>query len=279
MRKIDDSAQLILIAGFAIGLGIVVTTIMLNNIIYASNMASESTINTNNFDISNAVQMTSEAYKGAYTEATRGQPFNGAVFNHYIINYTDKASRMYALSGVSFTLVNGTFYDAYFTENGQYDGNSDWVVMNNISVTDYFLMIPNSSSLGNEEDAFEVQAINQSDVSIWSLKLYNDSGNIGFNVTNLTGSISGTAGYSLNITGNLIDVGTDFNFFFDTDTAGETYKLDFVDGSNAIGFFSVSGSLTDSQQFTRIRYKMTNASISMASSDSQINLSLPMCVP
>jgi hypothetical protein len=279
MRKIDDSAQLILIAGFAIGLGIVVTTIMLNNIIYASNMASESTISTNNFDISNVVQMTSEAYKGAYKDATSGQPFNGAVFKKYIINYTERASYMYALSGISFKLANGTYYDAYFTENGLYDGNSDWVVMNNINVTDSFSIVPNSSSLANETDAFEIQVINQSDVSIWSLKLYNDSGDIGFNVTNLTGSVSGTAGYSLNITGNLVDVGTDFNFFFDNDTAGETYKLHFVNGSNVIGYFSISGNLTDSQQFTRIRHKTTNVSISMASSETQINLSLPMCVP
>jgi len=279
MKQMDDSAQLILIAGFAIGLGIVVSTIMLNNVIYASNMASESSVNTNLFDFSNVVQMTSGAFSGAYNNATRDQSSFNETFDNYMTNYTGKVSNMYALYGTSFSLKTGTFYDAYFTENGLAGGNPDWVVMDDINETSSFLITPNTSSLGNEANAFEVQAVNQSDVSIWSIKLYNNGGNIGFNVTHLTGYVNDTAVHSLNITNNSIDNGDYFKFYFNTDTADETYQLKFLNGTRAVGVFSISGNLTNGQPFTRIRYKMTNTTVTISSVDTRINVSVPICIP
>ena len=47
MKHCDESGQILLLAAFAIGFMIVISTVMLNNIIYASNMASESSNDIN----------------------------------------------------------------------------------------------------------------------------------------------------------------------------------------------------------------------------------------
>lgn len=228
MKKMDDSAQLLLIAGFTIGLAIVVSTIMLNNIIFASNMASESSIDANRYYVSNARQMSSDALSGAYGYATKNQTsFNATLFNQYMSSYNQKAASVYALSGISFNVRNSTFYDGYFTENGLLDGDSDWIVMAGINTTDSFLIeINDTSVLGNATNAFIVQAINSSGSSLWLVKLYNDSGNVNISVydQNMSAVESGTSSGFLNITNDLVDGGNYFDFHFDDYTANEIYN-------------------------------------------------------
>ncbi|MDO9516667.1 MAG: hypothetical protein Q7J10_01330, partial [Methanosarcinaceae archaeon] len=275
--KMDDSAQLILIAGFTIGLAIVVSTIMLNNIIFASNMASESSIDANRYYVSNAMQMSSDAFGGAYGNATKDQAqFNETLFNQYMFSYNQKAASMYALSGISFNVQNSTFYDGYFTENGLSDGNPDWVVMAGINTTDHFLIeINDISVLGNATNAFTVQAINQSNVTVWSIKLYNDSENVNSTVFNQSMAIVGgetTNINSFNITNNSI-------YHLEYYTASETYKLKFLNGTNAVGYFTISGNRTDDTSFSRTRHWMTNATISTSSGKTRINISTPISIP
>ena len=283
MKKMDDSAQLLLIAGFTIGLAIVVSTIMLNNIIFASNMASESSIDANRYYVSNARQMSSDAFSGAYGYATKNQTsFNATLFNQYMSSYNQKAASMYALSGISFNVQNSTFYDGYFTEDGLLDGDSDWIVIADINSTDYFLIEMNDTSvLGNATNAFMIQAINCSGDSVWSLKLYNVSGNVNVTVFNQTMPVeeTTTSFCSLNITNNSIDGGNYFDFHFDDYTANETYKLKFLNGTKAAGYFSMSGNLTDGTSFSRVRYKMTNATVSTSSGKTRINVSIPISIP
>ncbi len=283
MKKMDDSAQLLLIAGFTIGLAIVVSTIMLNNIIFASNMASESSIDANRYHVSNVRQMSSDAFSGAYGYATKNQtPFNATLFNQYMSSYNKKAASVYALSGISFNVRNSTFYDGYFTENGVLDGDSDWIVMADVNTTNHFLIGIDESVLGNATNAFTVQAINVSDTTLWSFKLYNDSGNVNITVFNQSMAIveeTTTSLYYLNITNNSIDHGDDFNFHFGEYTANDTYKLKIMNGTNAAGYFSISGNLTDGTSFSRVRYKMTNATVSTSSGKTRINVSIPISIP
>ncbi|MBW6470290.1 MAG: hypothetical protein K0A90_03610 [Methanosarcinaceae archaeon] len=280
MRKMDDSGQLILIAGFTIGLAIVVSTIMLNNIIFASNMASESSIDANRYYVSNAMQMSSDAFSGAYGNATKDQAqFNETLFNQYMSSYNQKAASMYALSGISFNVQNSIFYDGYFTDDGLSDGESDWIVMTDVNYTDSFLITINDTNvLGNITNAFTVQAINQSNVAVWSIKLYNESGNLNISVydQNMSNVGSHTLGF-LNITNNSIDVST-FDFHFDY-TTNEIYKLKFLNGTKAAGYFTISGNRTDGTPFSRVRYKMTNATISTSSGKTRINISIPVSIP
>ena len=284
MKKMDDSAQLLLIAGFTIGLAIVVSTIMLNNIIFASNMASESSIDANRYHVSNVRQMSSDAFSGAYGYATKNQtPFNATLFNQYMSCYNHKAASVYALSGISFNVRNSTFYDGYFTGNGLLDGDSDWIVMADVNTTNHFLFGIDESVLGNATNAFTVQAINVSGDSIWSVKAYNNSVNVSITVSNQTavvGETTSTLGIlSMNVTNDLVDGSTSFQYHFNDYTANETYKLMFLNGTNAAGYFSMSGNLTDGTSFSRIRYKMTNATVSTSSGKTRINVSIPISIP
>ncbi|HJH28877.1 MAG TPA: hypothetical protein C5S51_04180 [Methanosarcinaceae archaeon] len=283
MKKMDDSAQLVLIAGFTIGLAIVVSTIMLNNIIFASNMASESSIDANRYYVSNIRQMSSDALSGAYGFATKNQTsFNATLFNQYMSGYNHKAASVYALSGVSFNVRNSNFYDGYFTENGLLDGDSDWIVMADVNSTDSLLIeINDTSVLGNATNAFTVQAINSSGSSLWLVKLYNDSGNVNISVydQNMSAVESGTSSGFLNITNDLVDGDDSFDFHFNDYTVNETYKLKFLNGTNAAGYFSMSGNLTDGTSFSRVRYKMTNATVSTSSGKTRINVSIPISIP
>ena len=284
MKKMNDSAQLILIAGFTIGLAIVVSTIMLNNIIFASNMASESSIDANRYYISNTRQMASDAFSGAYYNAIRNQSsLNETLFNQYMSSYNRNAASVHALSGVSFNINNGTLYDAYFTENGLSDGEPDWVVMADINSTDSFLInISNTSILGDATNAFTVQAINSSGDSVWSVRLYNDSDYVNITAYDQNMSIldefSSAVGF-LNITNNLIYDGIGFNFDFANHTTNETYKLKFLNGTKASGYFSISGNLTDGTSFSRTRYSMVNATVSTSSGNTRINISIPISIP
>lgn len=284
MKKMDDSAQLLLIAGFTIGLAIVVSTIMLNNIIFASNMASESSIDANRYHVSNVRQMSSDAFSGAYGYATKNQtPFNATLFNQYMSSYNKKAASVYALSGISFNVRNSTFYDGYFTGNGLLDGDSDWIVMADVNTTNHFLIGIDESVLGNATNAFVIQAINVSGISLWSVKTYNNSVNVSITVSNQTAVVEETTStlgiLSMNITNDRIDGSTYFPYHFNDYTANETYKLKFLNGTNAAGYFSISGNLTDGTSFSRVRYKMTNATVSTSSGKTRINVSIPISIP
>ena len=285
MKKMDDSAQLLLIAGFTIGLAIVVSTIMLNNIIFASNMASESSIDANRYHVSNVRQMSSDALSGAYGYATMNQtPFNATLFDQYISSYNHKTASLYALSGISFNVQSSTFYDGHFTENGFLDGNSDWIVMADVNSTDYFLIEMNDTSvLGNATNAFTIQAINVSGISLWSVKAYNNSVNVSITVSNQTAVVEETTStlgiLSMNITNDLVDGSTFFPYHFNDYTANEAYQLKILNGTNAAGYFSMSGNLTDGSAFSRVRYKMTNATVSTSSGKTRINVSIPISIP
>lgn len=274
MRKFDDSAQLLLLAAFAIGFTLVISTIMLNNIIYASNMASESTSDISNYEISNIAQMTDEATRAAYYNTNKSD----TEIARYMDSYANEISLLYAFRGLSLSFNDSNLNDAYFTENGLYEGNSDWIVIKNVNRTDKFTIeLTNTSKLGNASNAYEVRAINQSDVSIWSMKVYNDTTQINITVNNQTYS-KPLSTYMLNITSNEVDtIYTDLKFV--ASTQNETYKLKFVNSSNAMGYYEISGGLADGSSFVEERYKVINATISVASSDNKINVSIPITVP
>jgi hypothetical protein len=266
MRKLDDSAQLLLLAAFAIGFTLVITTIMLNNVIYASNMASESTTDISSYDISNVVQMTDEAARAAYNNT------NETEFNQYMDSYANEVTAMYAFRGLSLSFDNSSLADPYFTENGLYEGEPDWIVVKNVNHTDDFtIQLTDTSKLGDASSAYEVQAINQSGVPIWFIKVYNDSTQINVTVKNQSPSELSSP-YFMNITGN--------GFYnFATSTTGDVYKIKFVNSSNAMGYYTISVGTADDNAFVEKRSKVINATISLSSNNNKINLSIPVTVP
>ncbi|AKB85753.1 hypothetical protein [Methanococcoides methylutens] len=271
MRKFDDSAQLLLLAAFAIGFTLVISTIMLNNIIYASNMASESTSDLGNYEISNIAQMTDEATRAAYDHD------NKTLSDEYMDSYTTELSRLYASRGYSVSFENSSLSNSYFTENGLSNGNSDWIVVKNVNHTDYFAIdLTNTSKLGNASNAFEVHAINQSGTSIWFMKIYNDTTQINISVNNNTlGELPDP--YMMNITGNAINNGDTFGFNFPP--TNESYMVKFVNSSNALGIYTITGQLADGSDFDLKRRKVINATMTIASTTNKLNVSIPVTVP
>jgi hypothetical protein len=270
MDKSNDSGQMLLLAAFTIGFMVVVSTVMLNNIIYASNMASESNNDISYFEVSNIARMTDEATKAAYYNATTDSSFNHTVFSHYLENYSHEVTILYAYKGVSFSFTNSTLYDAYFTKNGLSSGQEEWTVIDNVNATDTFTMeIPDTSNLGNVSEPFEVHALNQSGSSIWFMKIYDDGSNIKANVSNQTYTIDPS----------LIDIKGNGAYQFDNNTAGKIYSLKYLNSSNIIGLYSLSGELTTGDSFRCERYKVINATADIATSKNKINVTFPVTVP
>ncbi|WP_406655726.1 hypothetical protein V7O62_08020 [Methanolobus sp. ZRKC2] len=283
MKKLDDSAQLLLIAGFAVGIGIVVLTVMLNNVIYASNIASESSIDTSRYDIANAIQITTEAHEDAYQYAIKGGSFDNDSFVEYLGNYTDKASSNYGISGLTFSCRNSNLSKAYFTQSGLADGKDDWTLVENIKITNLFaLSIPDTSELGNESNRVTIQAINISGNTLWSMEFYNSSGKINITISDqssIIGNYQSNTG-EINITSDLIDgSGIIPGFRFSDRTAGKEYSINIINGSHAIGTYFLSGNLSTDQPFTQARYWVVNPTITMSSREMVINRTIPISLP
>ncbi|TGC07297.1 hypothetical protein [Methanolobus halotolerans] len=281
MKKLDDSAQLLLIAGFAIGVGIVVITVMLNNVIYASNMASESSIDTSRYDIANAIQTTTEAYQDAYIYS-RQNGNNSTLYEEYINSYTRKVSQNYATGGFTFHLQNHNYSEPYYTHNGLAGGKGNWTLVNNVNTTESFFITPKTSTMGNESNPLVFEAVNQSGSSLWSIKMYNSSGNVNITVTvgSLAPNYSNNTGSNpeLNITGNKINNET-FIFNYSASTEGQDYSINIYNASNTIGMCTISGNLTSGRSFTLMRHNVANPTLKMSSSRMSVNRTVPVLLP
>jgi hypothetical protein len=274
MKKWNDSAQMILIAGFAIGIGIVVLTVMLNNIIYASNTASEANIETNVFDFSNTIKVSTQAYEKAYD--------SGSINNSYISNYSSKMAMSHAIAGFIFTLDNDSLQEPYFTQNGLRSGDPDWIVVDRIKQMDYFDIELNISTLGNESNCFVVEAHNQSDM-LWSVRVFNSSGSFNVTVTNSTHVLDNTTSdgslLKMNLTSDLMD-NTPYDFYYSSLTAGKQHKVKFINGNQSSGNFAISGNLSNGQPFDIRRHHVLNTTMSLNKNGHlEMNVTIPVTLP
>lgn len=287
MKKLDESAQLLLIAGFAVGVGIVVITIMLNNVIYASNIASESSIDTSRYDIANIIQITTEACEDAYQYAlTNGShsSVDSNYFDQYMDNYSKKVSENYGVAGLTFSCQPGNLSAAYFTHSGLVNGENDWTLVENINTTESFaLSIPDTSLLSSQSNAVMIKATNTSGDMLWSMEFYNSSGTINITVSDQSSTIgtyqSGIGSGEINITGDQIDSGGVASFFFSDRTDGEEYSISIINGSHAVGTYSISGNLSTGQSFTQARYWVVEPTITISSREIVINRTIPISLP
>lgn len=273
IKQLDEKAQLLLIAGFAVGVGIVVLTIMLNNVIYASNIASESSIDTSRYEIANAIQMTTEAHEDAYKAAMESGSFDSTIYEQHLEVYETMASRNFAISGFTFDFKNNTRYEPYYTQNGLPDGRNNWTIVSNVNTTDLFVMEVNGTTLGNSSNSLLITATNNSQ-TLWSIELYNSSGTIQANISNGTSIIGSVTGSTyLNITE---DVAT---YHFQSLTDGKDYSIYVVGGNNSAGLFTFQGYLTNGENYRFARYWIVNPTITMHSYEMDMTRTLPISVP
>lgn len=92
-----DDGQLIIISGFIIAVGLVSLTMILNNVIYANNIAYEGTMNNHYKDILYLNDLTlKESNNSFYYDGNDSSKYMG-----YMNNYSKYVSQLYATQGVS----------------------------------------------------------------------------------------------------------------------------------------------------------------------------------
>lgn len=194
MGIIDNrDAQFMLLAGFIIAIGLVITTVMLNDIIFEGNMASEAGTEPLKYDTVNLMQITRDEVRSAYRSATN--------FNKQMQNFNGNISKIYALHGegvnVSWDInnwENGRY--ANFTENGTASGATNWTLIENVKNSTIKVNVTNPG-------IFRINVSNQT--SFW---LITPSSSFSASITNITPPysiifINGASTYgNYSITGN-----------------------------------------------------------------------------
>ena len=137
----NERAQFMLLAGFIIAIGLVITTVMLNNIIFESNMAGEAGGDPIKYDLVNLMRISGDEIKSAYRNVTapgQNPALKVSNFTKQMQNFNGNLSLIYALHGECVNLSwdisnwNSTRY-ANFTENGTANGAANWTVIENVS--------------------------------------------------------------------------------------------------------------------------------------------------
>lgn len=111
-------------------------------------------------------------------------------------------------------------------------------------------MAINTSSMINSSDNFTVQAVNQSG-TIWSAYFFKSGGGVNVTVTDGTSVLNSGESTSgeLNITADLIDGSSSFNYHFISRTAGQTYSINIENGNLSTGTILIAGNTTNGNSF------------------------------
>ncbi len=238
----NRDAQFMLLAGFIIGIGLVITTVMLNSVIFEGNMAIGAGTEPSKNDIINLIQITNDETRAAYRNVTNGSASNDsriiANFTRQTQNFSYNLSTIYALHGESMNLSwnvsnwNNSNY-AYFTDNGTVGGSANWTVIQNVK----------------------------------------DS-NIIVNVTTFGGSFNITL---INSTTSWINL-TSGNFTF-KNTSVQPYSIVFINGTNNAGRFKITGNTSDGKAFIRARDYILYANETFSTSRMRADITIPISVP
>ncbi len=272
----NQDAQFMLLAGFIIAVGLVVATIMLNNVIFESNTASESGIEPAKYDMVNLVQITKYEMQSAYRNVTNvsgsTKPNQTANFSNQMTNFSTHLSKIYAMHGenakVTWDIRNWNDTPpryANFTENGTIYGKSDWTLIEGVRNTSVFGL----SSRG--VNGYFLINVTNSTGRIWSMNLTGDPNIV---IINNTG---GTSSYT-DVYANLDLLNTTYGF--NSSTANQNYSINFVRGNNSWGSYSIEGNYTAyNKKFTIKRDYIFNATLTLSTKDLRTNITIPVSVP
>lgn len=197
----NSNAQYMLLAGFIIAIGLVITTIMFSSVIFAENMAIGEGRDPSRNDIMNLISITKDETREAYNNSTAPGGINYLKFNDFskqMQNFNGNLSKIYALRGeiVNVTWENWTNKGyANFSDNGTANGISNWTVIENVNTSNITVNVT--------------------------------SGTLYINLTNTTPNWQIKA----NNTTPLLNFTTSYN----------SYKIIFLNGANASGNFTITG--------------------------------------
>ncbi len=268
----DQDAQFMLLAGFIIAIGLVITTVMLNSIIFEGNMAVGGELSKN--EIVNMMQITEDEIKAAYRNATApGGTKDNAITNFN--NFSANLPKMFALHGGVVNVIwdienwNSTRY-ANFTENGMPAGAANWMVIAGVNVNSVDVFeFKNVNILPGT--SFKVEARNPAGIAVWSVEFNNSGSNFGYNVTNL---INTTYGSSLPPD---IDLNSTQYYFRQSASPGPI-SINIINGNNSYGKYKIQG-IANGKIFYRERHFVLNATPAFSTSRMKANITIPVSVP
>ncbi|MDD5473706.1 MAG: hypothetical protein PHU34_06100 [Candidatus Methanoperedens sp.] len=237
----NRDAQFVLLAGFIIAVGLVITTLLLNSIAFEGNMAVDAGSSPIKYDIANLMRITADEMKSAYRNATAPGGYAIDNFNRQMRNFNGNVSKIYALRGegvnVSWDLNNWqNMQNASFTDNGTASGASNWTVIENVSRTNITV---NVVSVGG--GTFQIGLINASGQSWTNVSATQTVKNV--NVIPITPS-----------------------------------SIVFRNGSTTSGNYSINGTASG-RSFTRARDYILNATLTLSTSRVRANITIPVSVP
>ena len=274
MGFIDNrDAQFMLLAGFIIAVGLVITTVMINSIIFESNLAIDSVNDPSKTEIVNLMEITRDEVRSAYRNATNSSGVTVSnqtlFFNSQMQIFGANIPKIYAKYGEGVNVTypvegwNNTPY-ANFTKNGTSGGASNWTVVENVNNVTVFAL-----ELLNTNGVFLINVTNSSG-RIWSMNISSSQ----INVINKTGGVSSYGSESN------IYIYTNSTYEFNDSTSGETYSIHFVNADSAWGRYKIQGQhATYNNQFTRERHYVLNATVALSTSRIRANITIPVTVP
>lgn len=246
----NDQAQFMLLAGFIISIGLVITTVMLNNIIFESNMAGEAGGDSVKYDIVNLMRISGDETKSAYRNATapgQNPALNVTNFTKQMQNFKGNLSLIYALHGECVNLSwdinnwNSTLPRyANFTENGTANGARNWTVIENV----------NDSNI-----TVNVTAISPP----FTISITNSTKSMQINFTTVVNLIINSTQIGANVT--------------------RPYAISFINGANVSGRFNITGHTNNNRSFIRARDFLLNTTIVFSTSNTRANITIPVSVP
>jgi len=274
----DHDAQFMLLAGFLIALGLVITTVMLNSIIFESNMAIESVTENSKYEMVNLMQITTDEIRSAYRNATekdRTIPNTTRNFTMQVNNFSANLPKIYSMygGGAKITYENWTNKGfANFTDNGRPDGKDNWTVVegvkvNNVSVFNFTI------NLTGTESIFKIEARNSTGYPVWSIEFNRTNSN----VTNATYP----ANYTIDgfTSGNQVNLSeSKYQFINSTSSSYPSVSIHIIYGRNAFGTYKIQGE-ANNRNFTRERHYVLNTSVAISTAKVKANISLPVSVP
>ncbi len=236
----NQDAQFMLLAGFIIAVGLVITTIILNSIIFEVNIAIGGGSELSKYDMVNLVQITKDEFRSAYVNKSIPD------FDRELNDFNGNLSKLYALHGEGVNISwdtsnwNSNSY-AYFTENGLPGGKTNWTLVENANNSNMTINISYLSS---------TLIINITNATkYW---------NINFTTAYENRTISNTQ-----IKNNI----------------SSPYSISFINGSNAKGNYSINGATMNGKNFTRARDYVLDGTVSFFMSRVRSNLTIPITVP
>ncbi len=268
MRIIGDrKAQFMLLASFIIAIGLVITTVILNSIIFEINTAVGAGSEPSKTEIVNLVQITQDEARSAYRTAAKTGDIGE--FNKQMNIFNGNLSKIYVLHGEGVNVTWDTSNWAYFrypafTENGTANGIGNWTVMESVMNLSIFELRNVSGS------NFEVNITNQTTGAfVWSLKL---DGTDSIKISNYTIVSYHSVNFShINLLNN--------SYNLNTSIGSNSSKIRFINGTAASGRFNIKGSTSYNSTFTRARDYILNATVTFSSSRVRSNITVPVSVP